>query len=292
MNEERVQIDAVVVCPTGIGTSKMLASRIQKELPEIDSVKILSIHDFQTANFEDYDLVISTIRLPVTDVDYLMVSPLLNEQDISHIENYLQHNIQKVTRNKQYLPAEDFGDVGKKHRPDLRRLLLDIKQVQTGMEAILEHFGVVNMRGTDYWRVLEDVLDGMESDGLLDAESTLRQLKDRETKGGLGIPGTNMALFHCRDESVRNLMFQVVHLDTPSTVIGMDGRDVHMTNLLLMLTPVELSEREQEIMSLISSSLIESEAAMMIFSSSNEGVIRGKLEELFYEYLQNNLMKE
>ncbi|MDN5710267.1 MAG: transcription antiterminator, partial [Planococcus sp. (in: firmicutes)] len=292
MNEERVQIDAVVVCPTGIGTSKMLASRIQKELPEIDTVKILSIHDFQTANFQDYDLVISTIRLPVTDVDYLMVSPLLNDQDISHIENYLQHNIQKVTRNKQYLPADDLSEVGRKHRPDLRRLLLDIKQVQTGMEAILEHFGVVKMRGTDYWRVLSDVLDGMESGGLLDAQSTLRQLQDRETKGGLGIPGTNMALFHCRDASVSQLMFQVVHLDTPSAVKGMDGRDVQMTNLLLMLTPVELSEREQEIMSLISSSLIESEAAMMIFSSSNEGVIRGKLEELFYEYLQNNLMKE
>lgn len=292
MNEERVQIDAVVVCPTGIGTSKMLASRIQKELPEIDTVKILSIHDFEAANFEDYDLVISTIRLPVTDVDYLMVSPLLNEQDISHIENYLQHNIQKVTRNKQYLSAEDLSEAGRKHRPDLRRLLLDIKQVQAGMEAILEHFGVVNMRGTDYWRVLSDVLDGMESDELLDAASTLRQLKDRETKGGLGIPGTNMALFHCRDESVGQLLFQVVHLDTPNVVKGMDGRDVHMTNLLLMLTPVELSEREQEIMSLISSSLIESEAAMMIFSSSNEGVIRSKLEQLFYEYLQNNLMKE
>lgn len=292
MNEERVQIDAVVVCPTGIGTSKMLASRIQKELPEIDTVKILSIHDFQAANFEDYDLVISTIRLPVTDVDYLMVSPLLNEQDISHIENYLQHNIQKVTRNKQYLPAEDLSEAGRKQRPDLGRLLLEIKQVQGGMEAILEHFSVVKMRGTDYWRVLSDVLAGMEADGLLDAPSTLRQLKDRETKGGLGIPGTNMALFHCRDASVRQLMFQVVHLDTPSAVKGMDGRDVHMTNLLLMLTPVELSEREQEIMSLISSSLIESEAAMMIFSSSNEGAIRGKLEELFYGYLQNNLMKD
>ena len=75
-------------------------------------------------------------------------------------------------------------------------------------------------------------------------------------------------------------------------VTGMDSREVQMTNLLLMLTPVELSEREQEIMSLISLSLIESEASMMIFSSSNEGVIRSQLEKLFYEYLQNNLMKE
>ncbi|WP_341961870.1 transcription antiterminator [Planococcus maritimus] len=292
MNEERVQIDAVVVCPTGIGTSKMLASRIQKELPEIDTVKILAIHDFQTANFQDYDLVISTIRLPVTDVDYLMVSPLLNEQDIHHIENYLQHNIQKVTRNKQYLHADDIKAAAPKHRPELRKMLRDIKNVQMGMEAILDHFRVVKMSGTDYWRVLSEVLDGLESDGLLEAASTLRQLQDRETKGGLGIPGTNMALFHCRDESVRDLMFQVVHLDSQIAVKGMDDKEMQMTNLLLMLTPVELSERQQEIMSLISLSLIESEATMMIFSSSNEDVIRKQLEKLFYEYLQNNLMKE
>ncbi|OIU69435.1 PTS sugar transporter subunit IIA [Rossellomorea aquimaris] len=101
-----------------------------------------------------------------------------------------------------------------------------------------------------------------------------------------------MALFHCRDESVRDLMFQVVHLDSQIAVKGMDDKEMQMTNLLLMLTPVELSERQQEIMSLISLSLIESEASMMIFSSSNEDVIRNKLEELFYEYLQNNLMKE
>ncbi|MFP8782836.1 BglG family transcription antiterminator [Planococcus plakortidis] len=291
MNEERVQIEAVVVCPTGIGTSKMLASRIQKELPEIDSVKILSVHDFQTANLKEYDLVISTIRLPVTDVDYLMVSPLLNEQDISHIENYLQHNIQQVTRNKAYLPSTAV-EPGRKERRDVRALLRDIQQVQAGMDALLDHFRVVRMEGPDYWAVLENVLEGMERDGLLDAAGTLRQLKEREAKGGLGIPETQMALFHCRDESVRELMFQVVHLEAPSVVKGMDGRDMRMVNVLLMLTPVELGAREQEIMSLISSSLIESEEAMLVFQSSNEGAIRGKLEELFYDYLQNNLMKD
>ncbi|MFC4712891.1 BglG family transcription antiterminator [Planococcus dechangensis] len=294
MNEERVRIDAVVVCPTGIGTSKMLASRIQKELPEIDSVKILSIHDFHAADFRDYDLVISTIRLPVTDVDYLMVSPLLSDQDIGHIENYLQHNIEKVTRNNRYLPIGKPGDAGKrKDRPNLQALLQEIKEVQLSMEAILRHFQVLKKRGANYWLVLEEVLEEAQQSGLVtDAESTLRQLKERETKGGLGIPGTNMALFHCRDASVQELLFQVVHLDAPSPVQGMDGGVVQMNNLLLMLTPLDLTEREQEIMSLISSSLIESEAAMMIFSSSNEEVIRDKLEDLFFDYLQNNLMKE
>ncbi len=294
MMEERVQIDAVVVCPTGIGTSKMLASRIQKELPEIDTVHILSINELQAANFQDYDLVISTIRLPVTDVDYLMVSPLLSDQDIGHIENYLQHNIEKVTRNNRYLPIGKPDDVkNRKNKTDLKSLLREINEVQTSMESILDHFKVLNKRGGDYWQVLREVLEQAERDDFVgDAESTLLQLREREAKGGLGIPNTNMALFHCRDKAVQELVFQVVHLEMPSPVKGMDGGEVQLTNLLLMLAPLELTAREQEIMSLISSSIIESEEAMMIFSSSHEGVIRSKLEQLFYDYLQNNLIKE
>lgn len=295
MNEEKVRIDAVVVCPTGIGTSKMLASRIQKELPEIDSVKILSINDFQSANFNDYDLVISTIRLPVTEVDYIMVNPLLSEQDIGFIETYLQNNIEKVTRRKQYLPIETFSEAPtKKNRRNIEKLLEEIKEVQSSMETILSHFRVIKSQdGGNHRQILREVLKQAEDEGFVtDAESALLQLEEREAKGGLGIPNTNMALFHCRGESVKKVMFQVVHLSIPSPVKGMDGGQVQMRNLLLMLAPHDLKEREQEILSLISSSLIENDEAMMTYSSSNESEIRHKLEDLFFDYLQNNLIKE
>ena len=66
---------------------------------------------------------------------------------------------------------------------------------------------------------------------------------------------------------------------------------MYIKNLLLMLAPEELSVREQEIVSLISTSLIESNEAIMIFSSSNEEMIRTKLEAIFLDYLHNNLIK-
>ncbi len=59
-----------------------------------------------------------------------------------------------------------------------------------------------------------------------------------------------------------------------------------------MLAPSSLTVREQEILSLISTSLIENDIAMMIFSSSNEDLIRKKIEDVFLEYLQTNLIKE
>ncbi len=49
MREEEISIKAVVVCPTGIGTSKMLASRIKKEIMEINVVEIKSIKESPTA---------------------------------------------------------------------------------------------------------------------------------------------------------------------------------------------------------------------------------------------------
>ncbi|SEI02082.1 transcriptional antiterminator, BglG family [Halobacillus karajensis] len=295
MHEEKVRINAVVVCPTGIGASKMLASRIQKELAEITNVEILSIKDFQLANQHHFDLVISTVRLPFTDIDYILVSPLLSEKDIGFIKDYLQNNLEKLTRKKRYInPKESQDPPLPVSRHDVKELLQEIKDVHSSMDAILENLHVYRTQGNGgHFKVLEEMVDQAEQEGILtNAANVMQQLKVREKKGGLGIPNTNMGLFHCRDDSVQELIFRVSHLGTPCKVKGMDGQEMQMKNLLLMLAPENMSKREQEILSIISTSLIESDVAMMIFSSSNEAMIRKKLEDLFLDYLKNNLIKE
>jgi mannitol operon transcriptional antiterminator len=295
MNEEQANIHAVVVCPTGIGTSKMLASRIQKEIVEINTVEIKSIKDFELANIHQYDVIISTVRLPFTDVDYILVTPLLSDEDIVTIRSFLQSNLQELTSRKQYLnPVSEKDVVSRKEKPNVKDVLQEIKDVQTSMEAILHNLRVYQKtNASNHYQVLTEMVEKLEQDHLVtDATQVMKQLQEREKKGGLGIPKTNMGLYHCRDASIKGLIFQVSHLDEPCMVKGMDGRDVPMKNLLLMLAPVNLSLREQEILSLISTSLIETDEAIMIFSSSNEAMIRKKIEDLFLEYLQNNLIKE
>ncbi len=290
MNEEKVRISAVVVCPTGIGASKMLASRIQKELKMIHSVHILSIADFRTANLSGYDIVISTVRLPFTEVDYLLVNPLLSDKDIGIIEDYVQKNIEKITRKKYMKPSPPEEEDA---RPaEIRGLLKEIKDVHYSIESILDHFKIYRMSSvSSHHDVLEQMTEKAEESGLLtDKAEVLSHLLERERKGGLGIPGTTMGLFHCRDENIKGLMFQAAHLDHPCVIKGMDGNDLEMKSLLLMIAPENLSKREQEILSLISTSLIEDHASMMIYSSGNESMIYKKLEHLFLDYLQNNLI--
>jgi mannitol operon transcriptional antiterminator len=297
MREEKLSINALIVCPTGIGTSKMLASRIKKEIIGIDHIEIKSMKEIQDqTNLKRFDLVISTVKLPFLDIDYLLVSPLLTEENILSIRNFLRNNLKRVTEKKNYLPFSETNpsSMGVKPSGTIYEVLDLLRTVQKSIEAILTNFRVYKMRHVnDHEKVLAEMIITIQKQKLLTSSiDVLASLRERERKGGLGIPGTGMGLFHCRDKNIHELIFQISHLHEPIVVKGMDGKDMYMKTLLLLLAPEELSVREQEIVSLISTSLIENHEAIMIFSSSNEQVIRAKLEAIFLHYLQTKIIKE
>lgn len=72
-------ISVLVVCSTGIGSSKMLRSRLEREFSEIDVKKIISLHKLHDEDLKQYDFIISTIPLDLDESKYLCVSPLLND---------------------------------------------------------------------------------------------------------------------------------------------------------------------------------------------------------------------
>ncbi|MEH7093508.1 BglG family transcription antiterminator [Neobacillus vireti] len=297
MREEKLSINALIVCPTGIGTSKMLASRIKKEINGIDHFEIKSIKEIQNqTSLKRFDLIISTVKLPFLDIDYLLVSPLLTEENIITIRNFLKNNLKKVTEKRSYLPLSETNAFVTDVKPNgtIFEVLNMLKDVQKSIEAVLTNFKVYKMQQVkDHEKVLAEMVITIQKQKLLTSSiDVLASLRERERKGGLGIPGTGMGLFHCRDKNIHELIFQISPLQEPIMIKGMDGQDMSMKTLLLLLAPEELSVREQEIVSLISTSLIENQEAIMIFSSANEQVIRAKLEAIFLHYLQTKIIKE
>ncbi|MBG9543158.1 sugar transporter [Cytobacillus firmus] len=288
MQEEHLSIKALLICPTGIGTSKMLKSRLKKEVAEIDVIEIKSIKEMsEGANLKEYDLILSTVRLPFIHAEYILVNPLLSEENIVTIKNYLKNNIESLTKGKHYLEQPEGGH---QSQVSLDSMLEEIRDIQESIQSLIQNFRFYRMDGeTSQEQILAKMLANAEGDQLLtNPEDVLQSLREREHKGGLGIPETNMALFHVRSQNVRRLIFQIAHLQDPCLVKGMDGKEVAMKNLLLMLAPDELSRREQEIVSLISTNIIETEEAILLFSSANEEMIFKKLESIFTEYLQSH----
>lgn len=71
-----------VVCASGVGVSALLSARITKAIPEGIAVTTLSMEDILEHRYQDYELLISTFALDVSDKTLIQVSPLLNEEDV------------------------------------------------------------------------------------------------------------------------------------------------------------------------------------------------------------------
>jgi mannitol operon transcriptional antiterminator len=296
MREEEISINALVVCPTGIGTSKMLASRIKREINEIDSVEISSIKEIERkGSLKNFDIIISTVRLPFMKKDYILVSPLLTEENVHTIRSFLKNNIERLTEKKQYIQTiQRDGTTHSITNSGVLDILEDLDDVQQCIRSVLQNFRVYQVSAFEsHEKIIEVMVSRAKEESLLsNTKEVIEALKDRERKGGLGIPNTGMGFFHCRHKNVHTLFFQIASIEEPVTIKGMDGKDMLMRQLLLMVAPEELSLRKQEIISLISTSLIENNEAIMIYSSSNEDLIRSRLEKLFLDYLLNNVIRE
>ncbi|WP_394235320.1 BglG family transcription antiterminator [Niallia oryzisoli] len=295
LRKEEVQVRALIVCPTGIGTSKMLASRIKKEVPEITVIDVASIKDLQTKDISQYGIIISTVILPMQEkMNYVFVNPLLYEKDIEAIYDYIGTNIQKITMQT----SNDFDvQLTKLNKPIVKSLtefMQEVDVVQNSIRTILQNLSVYRAKNSRNYSVfIREMVERCSDRGLVsNAAGVYDQLMARETKGGLGIPDTNLALFHCRHEGVSEMLFHIAHLESPYRLLGMDGKRMDVHNILLLLAPEKLNQLQLEIISIVSSIIVEDKKAIMIFSSANETIIRSKLEETFYDYLKNKFVKE
>lgn len=297
LKKEDVEIHALIVCPTGIGTSKMLASRIKNEVPEITSSDIISLKEIHTIDWSKYQIIISTILLPIQGkFDYVHVNPLLYEKDIETIHSYLSTHIQQITKQNIYSAQMNGSESKRAHnsKMSLYSFMDEIDLSQKSIRTLLQNFSVARMQNEPtYDLLIKKMVENEAEKGIvMNVDDVFQQLKSREAKGGLGIPQTNMALFHCRHDQVKEMTFRIAHLEDPYTLLGMDGNKMDVRNILLLLAPETLSELELEILSMVSAIIVENKKTIMIFSSANEKLIRSKLEESFLNFLHNKFEKE
>lgn len=84
------RLRVLTVCSGGMGSSRMLANRLEYEIPEIGSVKCLSVAELESIDPRDYDLILSTIPLYIQNIEYMRISALLSEKEVKLIRKKLQ----------------------------------------------------------------------------------------------------------------------------------------------------------------------------------------------------------
>lgn len=275
---------ALVVCASGIGTSKLLASRLQAEFPEIAHVEEASADEVLRIDWNDYDLVISTIPLEREERDYIRVHPYMTEADADQIRFHLEERQGKREREPEEsrrMPEDETQVV---------EAIARIQETSAAILAILQGYGLSSFPASSHPSVLESLdlaCKQLKATGVIhDTAAVLEQLQERERLGGLGIPGTEMALFHVRSKSVQKPSFTMYALEHPLQVEGMDGKPITMSRLLLLLAPADGSDSTRELLSRISVLIINAPA---LFQTGDEGEVRAFLIEQLHHFLHEQM---
>ena len=214
-------LKAYIVCSSGIGTSKMLVSRLQREIPEIAEIANVSLFELNELQISDRDLVISTIYLQDFTKEYMIVSPFMTQEEIKQVQLYARR--QMLIKKPVALLNSDNSTV-----EEITNRMDNIHLYTETVVELLSHFQHSSQKEhMSAKKCIQAACIQLEKQQIIkDAEIVADALFAREALGGIGIPDTKLALFHTRHEQVLKPSFTMQTLKKPVIMRAMDGTDI------------------------------------------------------------------
>jgi len=292
-NETEISLKALVVCSSGIGTAKMLATKLQKQIPEIRQVENKSLFDLEQTDLEAYDLIVSTIPLKGIEKDYIIATPMLEQTAVQKIEKTVRRKkiSQPVLKKKEQQQMQLNRKLAETE--DIIARLRAKQQYSKAILSVLDSFYVEHI---EHKQTVEEIMfhacKTLKYKQVIDNnQAVFEQLLEREKMGGLAIPGSTIALYHTRSHDVNSFSFSIYALSHPVEVQGMDGKMKDVKHILVMLAPQETEPEALEIMSCLSGLIIQNEASIELFQSAKEADIKSFLTEQLNQYMEQKLAK-
>ncbi|MFD1065896.1 BglG family transcription antiterminator [Oceanobacillus locisalsi] len=283
--EVHKDIRVLVICSTGIGTSKMLASKLERKFPEIELVKHQSIFDLNEEAISKYDVIVSTVLLENLNQRYVHISPMLTEEEAAKVKTAIRKaaltQSQKSSVRANKMMKGDF--------------LVNLQEMYRYSDVILQ---VLNRFNLFYLRkvnadFLKSICHQLQRDGIIENANVLfEKLKKRESQGGLGIPGTQLALFHTRSDIVHGPGFYMFQLPNKENLQAMDETETEVSRILIMLAPETINEEALDILSYLSGLLVQDEHCLQLLQEADEREIRQFLTQQFHQFIQEKFYHE
>ncbi len=117
--KSRTNKKALVVCTTGKGSAKILAIRLENNIPELEIKDTVSIFELEDKEFllDNIDLVISTINLKAINKPVIKVSPLISGAELNEIKDFIYQRKAKIhsraSEHKNYMLESIMNVVSK-----------------------------------------------------------------------------------------------------------------------------------------------------------------------------------
>ncbi|AIQ11975.1 BglG family transcription antiterminator [Paenibacillus durus] len=280
LSQLRRNVRAILVCASGLSSSRLLGERLRKEMPQLEILGNVSWYEAARMPEEDYDLIISTIDLPMEKDQYIRISPLLTAEETDKLLRYIQNKA----------PAEDgSASAGEEDQPvtgeSVIGRLRSYKGLLDEIDGLVERFRYYSLsnEGMDLENTIGAMLDKLRGSGVTDDPKTLQnRLLEREKMASQVIPDTRLALFHTRSSHVLMSSLTLYRLQSP---LILDG-NTEVTTILLMLAPKVLSKESLEVLSEISAMLLDTDL-MRLLEERPEQEIRTYLSAELLRFFEN-----
>ncbi|EOH99334.1 hypothetical protein UAW_00484 [Enterococcus haemoperoxidus ATCC BAA-382] len=284
--ESENSFSGLVVCASGIGTSRMLVTRLRQRIPQLKKLETVSLFELGKKKAEgSYNIIISTIDLGQVDFDYFLVSPILTERELSQISVFLKslHSgyHKKIAQEEQ---AVQLTLLEATHFLEQQQVFASI------VLTILKNFSYSKLNenlGTmeDTIRVICTQL--LEKVPELDVESLVSTFLYDGNWKAFGIPETKIGLFHARNESIKEPFFQLFSLEQSIYIETMDHTKMLIDRIALLLVPEKFSQEGLEVISYISTLFVDNNQMIQLLENGmNEEVTTYFIQKLLI-YLES-----
>jgi len=247
---QHLELRALVVCIGGMGSSRMIITRLRNQFPNIHFENI-SLSDLNSYEDTDYDLIVSTVQTSINKERTIRVSPLLFESDITKIKQMLK-------------------EVGLSHP---HKIALDesvphkVRFLSTGVGASnLEE--IIIMSST---RLLDQ--------GIIRDEIEYRNQMTLKADFGYGIPGTDVAIYHIRHNVIIKHAVDIIYSKDDIKVPSMAHQPMNANIHIFMLSTPSMTDAQKSVFNTISVLLTQSNQFDTLLKDKNIQTIQAYIEE-------------
>ncbi|MEB8142194.1 BglG family transcription antiterminator [Mammaliicoccus sciuri] len=241
--KQRRSLHVLVVCSSGIGTSRILSNRLKQHFSEITQTTEVSVSSLKSIDFSKYDGVISTVAVD-TKYPHITVNPLLPKQDAENVKYFLKlqqsvvHDPQNTQNQEQPLSYEDYD-----------RTVTFIEESL----SLIQNMIVEKKKVTQLERYL---IQTLSKHRVIDNTHTFSEkLNIRMNLQGFALTGYPVAIPHLSDESIKKPQLIITELTKPLRLKTIENEEQEVNWLVCMFIP--RNSEQGQLMSEVSSLITE-----------------------------------
>ena len=274
LGEQRQKYNILVACPTGIGTSKLLATQIKSKFSNLQIKAIVSAVniDYQYYINEGIDFIVSTVMIEHAQIPVVVVNFMLDEQDKQNIIEQMQ----KINLKKK----EKEPVINKESRQE-QRLIERIEIINSYGQYIKQILDNFVYRDNVEIVTKEDLYDFVSKDlfTIEQKDVLIKDLEEREKKGSTIID--SLMLLHTKTAAIDYLQIGVIQLKKNLSI-----ENKSIKSILVLLAPDNFEEKALATIGYISENIIINLNLLEILHEASQKEIYLELEKIYFKYLK------